>query len=244
MSDIKEKVEMELKPLEKMCDEVQDKLEEMIKSNEEIAPETVLAVAKTFGEIVDAKKDIVEMCYKKQIMEAMEDSEYGEDYDEEGPVMRRGYKGQRRDSKGRYMYTMTPDMYRNMSPEYLRDMDRKSGMMYYTDNSNSSASMQGGSNMGSESTRNYNDGYSRGYSDGMSQGGRVEKYRRNYTETKEMSSDSQEDKIKSAKKLDEALKTIEEEIAPMIKPNGKMPSNEEKTIWKKYLQKWESMIPN
>lgn len=237
MSDIKEKVEMELKPLEKMCDEVQDKLEEMIKSSEEVAPETVLAVAKTFGEIVDAKKDIVEMCYKKQIMEAMEDADYGEDYDEDGVLMRKGYKGQPRRANGQFMsrrYTMTPEMYHNNSPEYYRDMDRKNGIMYYTDN----GTMQ---NAG----RNYNDGYSRGYSDGMSQNsysGKIERMRRNYTEAKEMLGDSQEDKVKSAKKLDEALKTMEEEITQMIKPHGKMPSNEEKTVWKKYLQSWMNMI--
>ena len=66
---------------------------------------------KEFGEVVDMIKDLseaeknkMEACYYKTLIEAMEDSEYGKDYDEEGPIWddeRMGYP-RMRDSRGRY----------------------------------------------------------------------------------------------------------------------------------------------
>ena len=85
MSEIKEKVEMELKPLEAMCEATKNHLNLLITGANSASAEEILAVAKTYGEIVDAKKDIVEMCYRKELMKAMEKSEYGEDFDEDGP---------------------------------------------------------------------------------------------------------------------------------------------------------------
>lgn len=251
MSDIKEKIEMELKPLEPICDKAFDNLKFALECPEYKSAEEIMYLAKAHGAIVDSKKDIVEMCYKKQILEAMEDSEYGEDYDEEG-VLRKGYRGQPRRANGQYMsrrYTMTPEMYHSNSPEYYRDMDRKNhNIMYYTGTSNAPEALKDGSNMGSESTRMYDEGYSKGYSDGRStssmDGGRVERTRRSYTDTKSMSMETPEDKQKSAKKLDEALKAITEEVTQMLAPNGKQPSNEEKTVWKKYLANWQGLIPN
>lgn len=184
MSEIKEKIELELKPLESVCDNTLECLKNMVSGSECHSPEEVLAVAKTFGEIVDAKKDIVEMCYKKQILEAMEESEYGEDYDENG---RRFYRNQPRDSRGRYMsrgrrgydekmpmqyddddyYRMTAKDYRMHAPEYYRNMDYNMGKMYYTE-----PAMGSNKNM---STDNRN---------GMN-GSRYEQNRRNYTDHKE-----------------------------------------------------------
>jgi len=114
------------------------------------------------GMWTDIIKDLV--CYDKdkKIIEAMEEAEdseesmkYIEMY-EDYPEMRRGYRGQPRDSMGRYTsrrgrrggrrgyeempfleeppYLMTPEMYREHDPEYWRDMDRNTmGRMYYTE---------------------------------------------------------------------------------------------------------------
>lgn len=90
--------------------------------------------AKELGEVVDAIKDIKMAIYYASITEAMEDAEYGKDYDENGKLY---YSGRRRDSRGRYAFT-EPNMdyytepdYR-MTPEQMRDMDKKQGRMYYT----------------------------------------------------------------------------------------------------------------
>lgn len=100
-------------------------------------------------------KDIAEYDYYYHITEAMEESEYGEDYDENG---RKGYR-MPRDSRGRYMRRgyenrmyegnrgydeMDDDMmgyrgYSNpMNREMSRDMDRSRGnVMYYPQTSES-----------------------------------------------------------------------------------------------------------
>ena len=93
---------------------------------------------KEMGEVADMIKDLSEAMYYRTITVAMEDSEYGVDYDWEG---RKGYRGQMRDSKGRYMrkrYTepmyMMPEMQWNWDDmEYDRDMDKHMGKMYYTE---------------------------------------------------------------------------------------------------------------
>ena len=55
---------------------------------------------KEMGDVVDIIKDLAEAMYYRTLVVAMEESEYGEDYDEYGPMedSRRGYRGQPRDS--------------------------------------------------------------------------------------------------------------------------------------------------
>lgn len=121
MSDIKEKIEMELKPYETMCEQTTEHLKQMITGSGDFAAEEILSVAKTLGEITDIKKDIVEMCYKKYILKAMEENEddYGETWNEDG-LMRKGYRGYLRDSKGRFrrgydpVYMMDAEMYKKI----------------------------------------------------------------------------------------------------------------------------------
>lgn len=148
---IKDKIEMELKPYEEMCEKATEHLKELITNSEDENPQEILSVAKTLGEITDIKKDIVEMCYKKQILEAMEESDYGTDYDENGRLY---YRGQSRDSMGRYTSlgrrgyeSMMPmeDMYPN---EYMDGVDPK---MYYS----TGGARQGGSRMGSTRPSRY-----------------------------------------------------------------------------------------
>lgn len=141
--DKNKEIEMELKPYETMCEHTTEHLKMLITGSQEASADEILAVAKTLGEITDIKKDIVEMCYKKQIMTAMEESEYGEDYDENG---RKFYRT--RDSKGRYTrYYEEPMMgqnnatrnynqpmhYDSRMSEDMRDMDRHTMRRMYSE---------------------------------------------------------------------------------------------------------------
>lgn len=86
----------------------------------ELAKGTNQVNTKEFGEVIDMIKDLseaeknrMESCYYKTLINAMEEHEYGEDYDEYGPIERKGYRGQSRDSRGRYSrrnYPMHDDM--------------------------------------------------------------------------------------------------------------------------------------
>ena len=114
---------------------------------------------KEMGEVTDMIKDLCESEYYAKISKAMDEAEYGEDYDWMGAYDehdRKGYRGQPRDAMGRYRsrrgrrrmgfdevdtvpyfdeppyWHMTPTMYRQHEPEYWRDMDRKKlGRMYF-----------------------------------------------------------------------------------------------------------------
>lgn len=184
---------------------------------------------KEMGDVVDIIKDLAEAMYYRTLVVAMEDSEYGEDYDEYGPMEdgRRGYRGQPRSkSSGRYMsrgdgrrsnrgrrgydepmgdYEMTPEMYRMYSPEYYRDMDRDAGKLYYTSNSSSgNMSNQGGSMGGNSMTRD-------------SREGRNGQSRRSYMETKEMhKGNTPEDKEAKRKELDKWMTDIGSDIKELV----------------------------
>lgn len=95
----------------------------------ELAKGTENVNTKEFGEVIDMIKDLseaeknkMESCYYKTLIEAMEGSEYGEDYDEYGPMERRGYRS--RDSRGRYTsrrgYPMEDKMYDDRYDNYSR----------------------------------------------------------------------------------------------------------------------------
>ena len=200
---------------------------------------------KEMGDVIDIIKDLAEAMYYRTLVVAMEDSEYGEDYDEYGPMEdgRRGYRGQPRSkSSGRYMsrgdgrrsnrgrrgydepmgdYEMTPEMYRMYSPEYYRDMDRDAGKLYYTSNSSSgNMSSQGGS-MGGQQTS------------------RTENARRGYVEAKEMhKGNSAEDKETKRKELDKWMTEFSSDVKQMV---GEM-SPEEKTVLKAKLNSLHSSI--
>lgn len=78
---------------------IHDMLEDVSEAaSTELAKGTEKVNTKEFGEVVDMIKDLseaeknkMEACYYKTLIEAMEESEYGEDYDEYGPIERRGY---------------------------------------------------------------------------------------------------------------------------------------------------------
>ena len=190
------------------------------------------------GMWTDIIKDLV--CYDKdkKIIEAMDEAEdseeamkYIEMYED---YPRKGYRGQPRDSKGRYMSRrgyesrMMPEMYDYSDMEYMRDMDRDYGKMYYTDGMNGSS--RGGSSSG------MSNGGSRGYSQGGnrdSREGRSGQSRRSYMESKEMHKDnSPESKQHKMKELETYMKDLSEDVTEMI---GDM-SQEEKTMLKNKMQ--------
>ena len=196
---------------------------------------------KEMGEVVDIIKDLCEAEYYAKISKAMDEAEYGEDYDYKGAYdehSRKGYRGQRRDSRGRYMsrrgYEAPMMMYDDMdyeSMEHMRDMDRPYGRMGYAGSGSygghSSSGMNGGqSNMGNSGSSS--SGGNRGNSES-----RYDRARRGYEETKEMhKSNSSEDKQHKIKSLEEYMKELSEDVTSMIE--GMSP--EEKTLAKTKLQ--------
>jgi hypothetical protein len=170
----------------------------------------------------------------------MDEAEYGEDYDYMGAYdehSRKGYRGQRRDSRGRYMsrrgYETPMMMYDDMdyeSMEHMRDMDRPYGRMGYAGSGSysghSSSGMNSESNMGNSGSSS--SGGNRGNSES-----RYDRARRGYEETKEMhKGNSSEDKQHKIKSLEEYMKELSEDVTSMIE--GMSP--EEKTLAKTKLQ--------
>lgn len=196
---------------------------------------------KEMGEVAEIIKELSEAEYYAKISKAMDEAEYGEDYDYMGAYdehSRKGYRGQRRDSRGRYMsrrgYETPMMMYDDMdyeSMEYMRDMDRPYGRMGYSGSGSygghSSSGMNGGqSNMGNSGSSS--SGGNRGNSES-----RYDRARRGYEETKEMhKSNSSEDKQHKIKSLEEYMKELSEDVTSMIE--GMSP--EEKTLAKTKLQ--------
>ena len=221
----------------KMMHEMIEKLTECAKSEmdkkgiEEIDTEE-------FGKATDIIKDLAEAMYYRTLVEAMKESEYGEEYDEYGPMDdgRRGYRGQPRSkTSGRYMkrgdgrrmgydeppyYHMNPTMYHEWDKtqeELDRDMDRLThGRMYYTDTTTNTGSMHNANGM-----RDRREGRS-----GM--------MRRGYMEAKEMG----KDKGEKMKELEDYMKELSSDVTEMIE--GASP--EEKTMLKQKMQVLMSKI--
>ena len=251
------KLEEESKPIKKMCEKLMDSV------NHELDKGVENVDAKELGEVIDmikdlyeAKKEMYEACYYKQIMEAME--EY--DFEDEEEIMdegRRGYRGQPRSQSGRFMSRGDGRRsnrgrsgrrgYDEMMymPEYYRDMDMDEGRMYYT-SANASQGSQGGSSMGSSSGGTSGD--SMGYSEGGSMGSgsrqgqemsRTESARRGYLETKEIrKGNSQEDKQAKQKELDKWMSEFTSDVKGMV---GEM-TPEEKTLLKTRLTQLQSSL--
>lgn len=229
------------------------KLHEMLEKIEETMAEQLNkgidnVDTKEFGDVADiykdlmcAKKDYLEACYYKKVVEAMDDhdpeDEKSEDYEDFD--MRRYYRGQPRSkTSGRFMrrgdsrrnytpyYHMTPEMYREHEPEYYRDMDRSNGRMYYTESRSSNTGMEnsGGNSRGyPESNYNSRDGRE----------GRSGQSRRTYMEIKELhKGNTAEEKQRKMKELEKYMSELGTDITEMISDA----SNEEKTLLKNKLQ--------
>ena len=195
------------------------------------------------GMWTDIIKDLV--CYDKdkKIIEAMDEAEESEEamkyiemYED---YPRKGYRGQHRDSRGRYMsnrgrrgYEMPMMMYDEDwdEMERMRDYDRGAGKMYY-----SSGNMGGSSSSGMNSGSIGSSGSNRGYSDGDrgNSESRYDRARRGYEESKAMhKSGSVEDKKKNMESLEHYMKELSEEMAELIES---MDANE-KTMVRSKLQ--------
>lgn len=194
--------------------------------------------AEEMGEVTDMIKDLAEAEYYAKISVAMDEAEYGEDYDYMGAYdeyERKGYRGQPRSkTSGRYMkrgdgrrkgydeppyYHMNPTMYHEWDKtqeELDRDMDRLThGRMYYTDTTTSGTTG--------------NTGMMR---DGRE--GRSGTARRGYMESKEMG----KDKGEKMKELENYMKSLAEDVTEMV--DGA--SAEEKTMLKQKMQVLMSKI--
>ena len=212
----------------KMMHEMIEKLTECAKSEmdkkgiEEIDTEE-------FGKATDIIKDLAEAMYYRTLTEAMKESEYGEDYDEYGAYEegRRGYRGQPRDSRGRYMSRgrggrrgYEPDMmmydedWEEM--ERMRDMDRNVGRMSYSGGGMSNQSSNGntGGQMSSRMQRDNREG-------------RSGEARRGYMESKEMG----KEKGEKMKELENYMKELSSDVTEMIGDA----SPEEKTMLKQKM---------
>ena len=198
------------------------------------------------GKWTDIIKDIA--CYDKdmRIIEAMEEAEdseesmkYIEMY-EDYPEMRKGYRGQRRDSRGRYMSrrSYTEPM---MMHDDMREMDYMDGRMYYGGSTGGNTSNMGGSSSGMSSGSS-NTG-SRGYSEGGQMSSRMQRdgregrsgeSRRGYMESKETG----KDKSEKMQNLEEYAKTLTEDVTEMVQ--GMSP--EEKALLRNKVQNLVSKI--
>lgn len=177
-------------------------------------------------------------CYDKdmRIIKAMdeEENEYGEDWDKDGPINeeKRYYRGQGRDSRGRYTSGSRsgrgrggrrgfeePMMY---MPEWneMRDMDYGMGRMYYTQSQGSNDS---GNRMSTSQSSNGQSQSSRyGYSyDNYMEG------RRNYSKTEPAH------KQERMKMMEEYTKDLMESISQVMEDV----SPEEKTMLRSKLTK-------
>ena len=199
------------------------------------------------GMWTDIIKDLV--CYDKdkKIIEAMDEAEESEEamkYIEmyEDYPERKGYRGQPRDSRGRYMsrrgrrgyeepmYRMSVEDYKMHEPEYWRDLDRVTGRMYFTDGNMSTDGNTSANNIGNGSNRGYSENNGGQYSSRM-QGqneSRYDRAKRGYEETKAMhNTGSADDKKKSMESLENYMKELSEDMSELV---GKMDTNEKNML--------------
>ena len=169
-------------------------------------------------------------------------------------------RGTRRGYEEPPYYHMTPEDFREHSPEWYRDMDRVSGKMYFTDGGN--RGNQPGMNIGNMggnsggSTRGYEDGFDegqrRGYSEGYEQGSRdgesrgrsqggnsrYERAKRGYEETKEKhKGNTPEDKRMNMAEFEKVLNIVLDEIDDMLEDAPPEMKNMAKTKGMARLQK-------
>ena len=214
------KLEEETKPIKKMCEKLMDAVNhELDKGIENIDTKELGEAIDMIKDLYEAKEKLVKSCYYKSVIEAMEEH----DFEDEEEIMedgRRGYRGQPRDSRGRYMSRrgyesrMMPEMYDYSDMEHMRDMDRINyNRMGYSENGSRDVSKSGGNMTSGSNQGNYMGG-------NMS---RSENARRGYEEAKSMNDNSAEGKKKAMESLENYMKELSEEMTQWI---GKMDASE------------------
>lgn len=153
-------------------------------------------------------------------------------------------RGTRRGYEEPPYYHMTPEDYKEHSPEWYRDMDRQTkGVMYFSSpmGGNSGGSARGYEDGFDEGQRKgYSEGYEQGSRDGRSQGGnsRYEKAKRGYEETKEKhKGNTPEDKRMNMAEFEKVLNIVLDEIDDMLQDAPPEMKNMAKTKGMARLQK-------
>ncbi len=195
------KLEEETKQIKKMCEKLMDTVNyELDKGIENVDTKELGEAIDMIKDLYEAKKEMFEACYYKQIMEAMEKQDF-EDEEEVEKEGRKGYRGQPRSQSGRFMrrgdgrrsnrgrrgYEMPMMMYDDDMDDWeemerMRDMDRMSyGRMGYSGGSSgggSSSGMSSGGSQGGQSSGGMSGGSSGGGS--QSRGGNTRGYEEGY----------------------------------------------------------------
>ena len=180
------------------------------------------AVADIIKDLAEAKKNLVECVYKENLIKAMSEAEYGEDYDEDGPM---GYRG-RSASTGRFVSRGGSGRnagYRPYPYPYYDGMmsDDYNGRMGYSDRNDG----RGGMSQGSD-----------GRGSGYRSSGKGEPYdrhresRRGYTETH-----SEDDH----KKMKDSISDIFDDMEMIATEVWRDMDQNEKV---KYKQKLQAMV--
>lgn len=191
---------------------------------------------KEMEEVAEILEALCRAEYFATITKAMGESEYGKEYDMDGPMEeRRYYRGRARDSMGRFKsrrgYDEMMDYHEMYPMEHYRDMDRDYGRMYYSgsgshDGNSMSGSMGSGTRMNDSGMRDHREGRS-----GMS--------RRSYMETKEMHpGNSAEEKQAKTRELEKYMSELSSDLTEMIAGA----SAEEKSMLKSKMQTLLSKI--
>lgn len=228
-------IEMKIKEATKEIDDIKEALIKGLDSHLEHGVQS--ANAQEIGEVADAIKDLadakekcVKAMYYQQLMEAMSESKYGEDYDEDGPKYYRGRSAR----TGRYVHRPF-DVPTEMGHKVqMRDMDQ--GRMYYSGedrgyNEGYSEGQHRGYNEG------HNDGYRKGYEEARMMGGNESKYdrtRKGYENAKEKG----EEMEKKLQALQAYLGTITDELSDKIMEM----STQEKQLVRNSLQAVQNKI--
>lgn len=239
-------LEEESKPIKKMCEKLMDSVNhELDKGIENVDTKELSEAIDMIKDLYEAKKEMYEACYYKQIMEAMEKNDF-EDEEEIMDEGRRGYRGRSRDSMGRFTSRggrgrggrrgyessmMYDEDWEEM--ERMRDFDRSSGKMYYSRSGSSGSSssgmssggsqggmssgMSGGSSSGGQSSGGSTGG-SRGYSESGFQGGRDSREGRSGQSRRSYmeSKEMGKDKQEKMKSLEEYMKELSSDVTEMI----------------------------
>ena len=210
--------------LHEMLEQIEERMcEELNQGIDCVDTDEFGKVADIYKDLMHAKKLYLEACYYKHVIEAMEEmdpeDERAKDYLDF--AMKRYYKGQPRDSMGRFKkrgrmgyeepyYHMTPEMMREHDPEYYRDMDRMEGRMYYTEPM-----------------------MKEGYHPKNDKEGKSGPMRRTYMESKEThKANTPEDKAHKMKDLEAYMNELGNDITEMV--TGATP--EERALLKQKLQ--------
>lgn len=86
MSEIKTKIEYETKDICSLIDSMVSTLRSVFGDLANADTHEVYEAVDIFKDLTESKKNIIKSCYYTQILEAMEDSEYGKDYNENGKM--------------------------------------------------------------------------------------------------------------------------------------------------------------